>query len=107
KQNIAGTLILADAPEQVPLLEEKILANDRADPKGELVEEIVTVPDFLPGPPAEQQAKLAVLERIRDRLTPRVLHEVDDDERARLEEMRPPDDMDIVGPEDLPLLIRR
>jgi uncharacterized protein len=107
KQNISGTLILADTPEQVPLLEEKILANDRSDPQGELIEEIVTVQDFLPGPPEVQEQKLAVLERMRDRLTPRVLHEVDAEERARLEEMRPPEDLGVVGPEDLPLLIRR
>jgi hypothetical protein len=49
KQNISGTLILADSPEQVPLLKEKILANDRADRQGQLIEEIVTVQGFLPG----------------------------------------------------------
>ena len=107
KQNISGTLILADTPEQVPSLEEKILANDRADPKGQLVEDIVTVQDFLPGPPELQQKKLAVLERIRDRLTPRVLHVDSPDERKRLEEMKPPEDLRVVEAKDLPPLIRR
>jgi predicted RND superfamily exporter protein len=107
KQNISGTLILADTPEQTLPLEEQILANDRADPKGQLIEDIVTVHDFLPGIPALQKEKLAVLDRIRDRLTPRVLHDVSDEERKRLEEMTPRDDLKIVEAKDLPPLIRR
>ncbi|WP_146645851.1 efflux RND transporter permease subunit [Labilithrix luteola] len=107
KQNISGTLILADTPEQVPLLEEHILANDRADKEGQLIDDIVTVQDFLPGPAEEQKQKLAVLERMRDRLTPRVLHEVGDQERQRLEELRPPEDLDVTTAKDLPPLIRR
>jgi predicted RND superfamily exporter protein len=107
KQNISGTLILADSPEQVPLLKEKILAADRADPKGQLIEEIVTIYDFLPGPDQLQHDKLAVLDRIRDRMTPHVLHDVTPDERKRLEEMMPPETQKIVEPKDLPPLIRR
>jgi predicted RND superfamily exporter protein len=107
KQNISGTLILADTPEQVPALEKQILDADRADPKGPLIEEIVTIQHFLPGTPEEQKAKLAVLERIRDRMTPRVLHDVTDEERRRLEEMKPPEDLGVVQPKDLPPLIKR
>jgi predicted RND superfamily exporter protein len=107
KQNISGTLILADTPEQVPLLKEQILANDRADPQGTLIEDIVTIQDFLPGSVELQKQKLAVLDRIRDRLTPRVMHDVSDAERKRLEEMRPPDDLKPVEAKDVPPLIRR
>lgn len=107
KQNISGTLILADTPEQVPQLEKQILDSDKADPKGQLIEEIVTVHHFLPGSPEEQTQKLAVLERMRDRMTPRVLHEVGEEERRRLEEMRPPEDLGLVVPKDLPPLIKR
>jgi uncharacterized protein len=107
KQNISGTLILADKPEQVPALEAQILANDSADPQGKLIDEIVTVEHFLPGNADEQKKKLAVLDRMRDRLTPRVLSEVSDSERARLEEMKPPDDLAQTLAKDLPPLIRR
>jgi len=107
KQNISGTLVLADAPEQVLALESQILDNDKADPKGQLIEDIVTVHDFLPGIPQLQKDKLAVLARIRDRLTPRVLDSVDPAERARLEELRPPEDLGTVEAKDLPPLIRR
>ncbi|HVJ89033.1 MAG TPA: MMPL family transporter [Labilithrix sp.] len=107
KQNIGGTLILADTPEQVPALEKQILDNDNADPQGQLIEEIVTIQEFLPGTPEVQKGKLAVLERIRDRLTPRVLHDLNEAERKRVEEMKPPEDLEVVRPEDLPPLIKR
>ncbi len=107
KQSISGTLILADTPEQAPALEKRIFEADRADPKGPLIEEIVTIRHFLPGTPEEQKQKLAVLERLRDRLTPRVLHDMPEEERRRLEEMKPPEDLGIVEAKDLPPLIKR
>jgi predicted RND superfamily exporter protein len=107
KQNISGTLILADTPGQVAALEQQILANDRADPQGQLIDEIVTVEHFLPGTAEEQKKKLEVLDRMRDRLTPGVLGSVTEPERKRLEEMKPPDDLAVTEPKHLPPLIRR
>jgi predicted RND superfamily exporter protein len=107
KQNISGTLILADTPEQVPALEKQILDSDKADPKGALIHEIVSIQHFLPGSDEEQKAKLAVIERLRDRMTPRVLHDLSEDERRRIEEMKPPEDLGLVQAKDLPPLIKR
>ncbi len=107
KQNISGTLILADTPEQVPMLEQKIRDNDDADKQGQLIEDIVTVWDFLPGSPETQSKKLEIIDRMRERLTPRVLGEMSDEERKRIEEMMPPDSMAMVEPKELPPLIRR
>jgi uncharacterized protein len=107
KMNIAGALMLADAPEQVPALKRQILANDAADPDGSLIAEISTIGDLLPGTRAEQETKLAVLDRIRERLTPRVLHDLADDERTRVEEMRPPESLRVLEAKDLPALLRR
>jgi predicted RND superfamily exporter protein len=44
---------------------------------------------------------------MRDRLTPRVLHDVSDSERKRLEEMRPPEELALTTAKDLPPIIRR
>jgi predicted RND superfamily exporter protein len=107
KMNVAGALMLADAPEQVPLVKAQILANDAADPQGRLIAEIATVDDLLPGTPEEQKKKLEVLSRIRDRLTPAVLDGLPDDERARVEELEPPATLHVLGPKDLPALLRR
>jgi uncharacterized protein len=107
KMNVAGALMLADTAEQVPLVKARILENDAADPQGSLIAEIATVWDLLPGTVEAQQAKLELLERIRDRLTPAVLHDLPDDERARVEELRPPERLRVLGPTDLPALLRR
>ena len=107
KQNISGVLILADTPEQVQELHDTILAADRKDPQGPLIEDIATVADFLPGDESFQKKKLDVLERIRDRLTPFVLSQMSPEERSRLEEMRPPEDLKVVSAKELPPLIRR
>ena len=107
KMNIAGALMLADRPEQVPALKQAILDRDAKDPEGKLVGEIATVQDLLPGSAEDQQKKLAVLDRIRGRLTERVLYDMPADERARVEEIRPPESLHVLEPKDLPPLLRR
>ena len=99
--------MLADTPEQLPELKAQILRNDAADPQGALIAQIATVEDLLPGTVAEQKEKLDVLERIRDHLTPAVLASMSEEERARVEEMRPPEDLAPVEAKELPPLLRR
>lgn len=107
KMNIAGALMLADSVEQIPLIKEAILENDKRDPEGTLVSSVATVFDLLPGPVESQKEKLAVLDRLRDRLTPAVLASMSDDERRKLEELRPPESLAPLAPVDLPGLLRR
>ncbi len=107
KMNIAGALMLADAPEQVAPLKAQILSNDAADKQGQLIQEISTIWDLLPGTREEQLKKLEVLERIRDRLTPRVMYDLAEDERTRVEEIRPPETLRVLEPKDVPPLLRR
>ena len=107
KMNVAGYMMLADTAEQVPLVKAKILANDAGDPQGSLVADVATIEDLLPGTADEQRGKLEILDRIRDRLTPAVLHGLPPDERARVDELRPPARLRVLGPPDLPPLLRR
>jgi hypothetical protein len=107
KMNVAGALMLADSAEQVPALKAQILANDAADPQGTLIAEVATAYDLLPGTPEQQRKKLEVLDRIRDRLTPRVLADLPADERARVDELSPPESLRVLAPTDLPALLRR
>ena len=107
KMNIAGARMLADAPEQVPALKKKILENDAADPVGSMIAEVTTLDDVLPGTLAQQEEKLEVLARIRDRLTPRVLAELDDRERASALRSRPPESLRVLVAADLPALLLR
>jgi len=107
KMNIAGALMLADTPEQVPLVKKEILDRDAQDPQGKLVSEIATVADLLPGTEAEQKEKLEWLAKIRERLNEDVLDQMPDDERARVLEIKPPENLRVLGPKDLPSLLRR
>jgi hypothetical protein len=61
----------------------------------------------MPGTEAEQKAKLAVLERIRDRLTERVLFDMTPEEQKRLLEMKPPESLKVIAAKDVPALLRR
>ncbi|WP_437761301.1 MMPL family transporter [Sorangium sp. So ce281] len=107
KMNVAGAMMLADTPEQVPAIKAQILANDAKDPQGQLVADVATIADALPGTAEEQQRKIEILERIRDRLTPRVLKALRPEERERVLSMKPPETLHVIGPKDLPDLIRR
>jgi predicted RND superfamily exporter protein len=107
RMNVAGALTLADTPEQVPLLKAQIIANDEADPQGRLIADVATADDLLPGTADEQKRKLEVLGRIRDRLTPAVLEGLPADERARVEELKPPEALHVLAAKDLPALLRR
>jgi hypothetical protein len=107
KMNIAGARMLADRPEQVARLKRQILANDAADPKGPVIADVATIEDVLPGSREVQEEKLAILARIRDRLTPAVLANLSEDERAEVAEARPPDTLRVIEPKDLPALLRR
>ncbi len=107
KMNIAGARMLAATPDQVPAVKAQILANDAKDAQGKLVEEISSVSDLMPGNAREQAAKLAVLDRIRDRLTERVLFEMPREEQTKLLEMKPPEALKALTTQDIPALLRR
>jgi predicted RND superfamily exporter protein len=106
KSNVAGALMLADTPEQVPLVARQIRANDERDPEGRLIAGVVTVFDFLPGSVAEQTAKLAALDRVRRRLSPRVLDALTEKDRAIAARLKPPPDLRVLTPLDLPSQLR-
>ncbi|WP_437735341.1 efflux RND transporter permease subunit [Sorangium sp. So ce1335] len=107
KMNVAGAMMLADTPEQVPAIKAQILANDAKDPQGRLVADVATIADVLPGTPEEQRKKIEILERIRDRLTPRVLRSLTPEQQERVRLMMPPETLRVIAPQDLPDLIRR
>ena len=107
KLNIAGARILVDHPGQTSAVKAQIFANDAKDPEGKLIVDITTVENLLPGNEKVQAQKLEVLDRIRSRLTERVMFDMDPDERAKLEELRPPETLAALEGKDLPLILRR
>ncbi len=107
KQNLEGALVLADKPEQAEEVKKRILENDAADPKGSLIDGVTTINDYLPGPPELQKQKLALLDSIRERITPTVLSKMSEDEANKLREMIPPESLHLIGPSDLPVFLKR
>ena len=107
KLNIAGARILVDHPGQTSAVKAQIFANDAQDPEGKLIVDVTTVENLLPGDAKLQAQKLEVLDRIRSRLTERVLFDMEPEERTKLEELRPPETLAALGGKDLPLILRR
>jgi len=93
------TIVLADRAEQTAEIAATL--RRRSDAHGGILGEIITLDSLLPGTPAEQRDKLAVIDEIR-----RLVHDVglplSDDEAARLAKWDPPADLAIVTPATLP-----
>jgi uncharacterized protein len=107
KMNVAGAMVLADTPDEVLPVKQRILESDALDPEGPVIAEIATVDDALPGSAPEQEAKLSVLGRIRARLTPRVLGGLTEEQRAQVQAARPPDTLRLLSAAGLPDLVKR
>jgi len=107
KTNVGGAMMLAESAEQAQTIKRQILAKDTADPQGRLVEDVVVVQDFIPGSLEHQNEKLAVLERILGRLTPRVLGELPPDLAMRVRNLIPSHELRPVSRETLPDMLSR
>jgi uncharacterized membrane protein YdfJ with MMPL/SSD domain len=85
------TFIAADRPDQVPMIVDTLLARDAAKPPKERT--IGSVSSILDAVPPDQDKKLVVLAEIRNLLDGDALDALDDKQRAELEELRPPADL--------------
>jgi predicted RND superfamily exporter protein len=96
------TYIAADRPEQVPMIVKALRDVDAKAPKDDrTIGTIRSVLDVAP-PRAEQVAKLALLAQIDQQLDDPALDNLEPDEQARLDELRPPRDLQAIDPAHLP-----
>ncbi|MCU1283535.1 MAG: putative rane protein [bacterium] len=102
-RSLSPSFVLVDDPAQVDEIRRKLRERDRTR---HVLGAIKTVADYLPGSAAEQTRKLGVLAEIR-RLVDDNIDFVDEDERPRFAELRPSDDLRVLGPGDLPRSVRR
>ncbi|HEY3352221.1 MAG TPA: MMPL family transporter [Polyangia bacterium] len=102
-RSLSPSFILADDPSQAEEIRRVLREQDK---KYNVVGDIKTVNDFLPGGPAVQQQKLEILASIR-KLIDTNSKLLDDKERADVLAFRPPDDLKLLAPQDLPISIRR
>jgi uncharacterized protein len=99
------TMLLADRLDQVEPMRQAIRRQDR--PERPFIGRVVTIYDILPGPPAEQQRKLALLADIRKLASDPAVALLSDQDQQTLRENLPPADLRELRPEDLPPLARR
>jgi predicted RND superfamily exporter protein len=101
-RSLSPNFVLADDARQIDEIARKLRERDR----DHLLGSIRTIDDYLPGRPDEQRRKLVTIAAIR-RMIDHNLGLVDDDQRGKLEELRPPDDLRVLGARDLPRSVRR
>ncbi|AUX22630.1 hypothetical protein SOCEGT47_031340 [Sorangium cellulosum] len=101
-----GMAILVDRPEQVEPLRAALYARRDAAPEGEEpFKEIYALQDFVP---ADQAAKIPLLQQIKDRVVrARKRGLIRDDDWGRIQAVIPPDDLAPFGIADLPAGVAR
>ncbi|HEX4421291.1 MAG TPA: MMPL family transporter, partial [Kofleriaceae bacterium] len=96
----AGFVIALPRRADVMPLKRQLQAVDTgAAPADKLFAGLTSLDDLLP---AQQPEKLAVLSEIRTLLSSNELDALDDDDRAELAKLRPPDDLRVLGDADVP-----
>ncbi len=109
-RTLTPAVILADSRSHTDEIRRKIFERDRTLPGGPLIGAITTLDDFLPGTVDEQRRKLAVLADLRKLADAPEVKLLSPEERRKIRDQRPPDNLDQLGPvrdEDLPEQVRR
>ena len=98
------TIVLADKVGEVEAIRASILRNDRTE---HVIGQIVTINDVLPGTPAVQARKLAILKDIRKLTHDPALEALSEKERKQIAQLDIPDNLRVLTPADVPGLARR
>ncbi|MFT3699897.1 MAG: MMPL family transporter [Kofleriaceae bacterium] len=93
-----GFAIVVPTREDVAVVEAKLHAADQGR-KRPLFKNVVSMNDIVS---RDQDKKLAVLAEIRGMLTGDLVDQLDDDERAKVEKLRPPEDLKPLTDADIP-----
>jgi uncharacterized protein len=101
------TILLADSVDEVEPMRKAIRRQDAAVPGDDVIGQIVTVFDLLPGPPEVQKRKLELLAQIRKLTHDPALAILTEKEKADLAKVDPSPDLHELGPMDLPAIARR
>jgi uncharacterized protein len=109
------TIVLADTLEQVEPIKDAIRRQDAAQAalrpdlkdNANVIGQIETIYDLLPGPPEVQQRKLALIAQIDKLKHDKALTLLTADEKKKLDDINPPTDLRELRPLDLPPIARR
>jgi uncharacterized protein len=101
------TILLADNVDEVESMRAAIRRQDRDLPGPDVIGQIMTIYDLLPGTPEVQRHKLELLAQIRKLTHDPSLELLTEKERADLGNVDPPPDLRELTPMDLPPIARR
>jgi uncharacterized protein len=101
------TLVLADSIDEVEAIRASIRKQDAAVPGPDVIGQITTVYDLLPGPPDAQLRKLEFIRQIRKLVRDPALEVLNADEKKQISQIDPPDYLHELAPTDLPAIARR
>src|SRR5450432_3332999 len=101
------TIVLADGVDEVEPIKRAIRKQDQDLPGPDVIGQVVTIWDMLPGVPEIQQRKLALIAQIRKLTHDPSLELLNDKERADLAKINPPAGLHELAPGDLPPFARR
>jgi predicted RND superfamily exporter protein len=101
------TILLADSVDEVEPMKAAIRRQDRDLPGKDVIGQIVTIYDLLPGAPEVQKRKLDLLAQIRKLTHDPALEVLNEKERADLAKIDPSPDLHELNPMDLPQIARR
>ena len=96
------TIVLADGVDEVEPIKQAIRRQDRDFPGRDVIGQVVTIWDLLPGVPEVQQRKLALIAQIRKLTHDPSLELLNAKEKADLAKIDPPDGLHELAPADLP-----
>ncbi len=98
------TIVLADTVQEVEPIRAAIWRQDESE---RVIGRVVTINDVLPGPPAVQERKLALLRQIRKLTHDPAVETLGAKERKQLAQIDIPDNLRVLTPMDIPSLARR
>jgi hypothetical protein len=101
------TVVLADSVDEVEPIKQAIRKQDADLPGPDVIGNVVTIYDLLPGTPEVQQRKLEMIAQIRKLTHDPALSVLNEKEKADLAKINPPEGLRQLEPSDLPPLARR
>jgi predicted RND superfamily exporter protein len=101
------TIVLADSIDEVETIRATIRKQDKEAPGKDVIGQIATIYDLLPGPPEVQRLKLELIGQIRKMTHDPTLEVLDEKDRKQLAQVDPPSDLRVLGAADLPPIARR
>lgn len=101
------TIVLADDVSQLGAIEATVRRQDTQVRGPNVIGQIVTIYDVLPGTPEVQRRKLEIIGDIRKLVKDPALEGLDEKERTELAQIDPPETLRILEPKDIPPLARR